>query len=146
MANVRTAEDFGLDVSPERDRNPYEWMASALESDEQWANVEERDWFRSAQAIAEEQEFFHWKLEFPEVFYDTNGSLQDSAGYDAVIGNPLYIRIQSIRNRSSNLADFYTSQYRAATGNFDVYTLFTEHGYGLLNENGRLGYIDPINS
>lgn len=36
--------------------------------------------FEWAKKISEEEKFFHWKLEFPDVF--------ESGGFDAVIGNP----------------------------------------------------------
>jgi hypothetical protein len=45
-----------------------------------------------ARAMAAERRFFHWQLAFPEVFYDANGQpLEDSAGFDAVVGNPLFL-------------------------------------------------------
>jgi hypothetical protein len=34
---------------------------------------------------------FHWRLEFPDVFYDEDGQLLPTAGFDAVLGNPPYI-------------------------------------------------------
>ncbi|MGQ9823293.1 MAG: Eco57I restriction-modification methylase domain-containing protein, partial [Thermogutta sp.] len=39
-----------------------------------------------AQAVAERQRFFHWPLEFPEVFAD--------GGFDVVLGNPPWERIK----------------------------------------------------
>lgn len=32
--------------------------------------------------------FFHYELEFPDVFYNNNGQLKPNSGFDAVIGNP----------------------------------------------------------
>jgi len=44
-----------------------------------------------AQDIAANQRFFHWKLEFPEVFIDIqNQAWSQNGGFDAVIGNPPY--------------------------------------------------------
>jgi hypothetical protein len=111
MANVRTAEDFGLDVSTEGDRNPYEWMASALESDEEWAEVEERDWFTSAQAMAEEENFFHWKLEFPEVFYEKGGEPLVEAGFKIVVGNPPYVSNWELTAANENLPSSLEKMY-----------------------------------
>ena len=34
------------------------------------------------------ERFFHWELEFPEVFFDVDGVPLDRGGFDAVIGNP----------------------------------------------------------
>ena len=41
-----------------------------------------------ARRVAERQKFFHWTLEFPEVFFDANGDPRANGGFDAVIGNP----------------------------------------------------------
>jgi hypothetical protein len=66
MATVHTADEFGLDV-PE---DAIERMARAIEDEEAWAALEDTDWFRAAQAMADEEGFFHWELEFPAVFFD----------------------------------------------------------------------------
>jgi hypothetical protein len=41
-----------------------------------------------AENIARERRFFHWELEFPEVFFNEDGTLRNSPGFDAVIRNP----------------------------------------------------------
>jgi len=88
MANVHTAEEFGLDVPSD----VYERMAEALR-DDSWEDIEGQDWFESAQRMAEDEHFFHWELEFPVAFYDEGGTRRDSEGFDAVIGNPPYAQI-----------------------------------------------------
>jgi type I restriction-modification system DNA methylase subunit len=81
---------------------------------------------------------FDWdgKDGFPEIM--KNG------GFDAVIGNPPYIRIQALKEWAPKEVEFYKSGYiSASAGNYDIYVVFVEKGLGLLNENGRLGYILP---
>ena len=39
-------------------------------------------------AMGETRRFFHWELEFPEVFFNADGSPRELPGFDAVIGNP----------------------------------------------------------
>jgi hypothetical protein len=40
-----------------------------------------------------DNDYFHWELAFPEVFYDEYGNRRgEAAGFDAVIGNPPYVR------------------------------------------------------
>jgi len=41
-----------------------------------------------AEQTARERRFFHWELEFPEVFFNDDGSPRKSPGFDAVMGNP----------------------------------------------------------
>jgi len=49
---------------------------------------------KSALAAAECYRFFHWKLEFPDVFIAPDGSgFAPDAGFDCVIGNPPWERI-----------------------------------------------------
>jgi type I restriction-modification system DNA methylase subunit len=79
---------------------------------------------------------FDWKAAFPQVF------AQD--GFDAVIGNPPYIRIQTLQETSPIDVNFFKKKYKAASkGNYDIYVVFVEKGLSLLNEKGKLGLILP---
>ncbi len=81
---------------------------------------------------------FDWKGAFPEVFTG------DSPGFDAVIGNPPYIRIQALKEWAPVEVEHYKRAYRAAgKGNYDIYVVFVEKGLQLLNKTGRLGFILP---
>jgi type I restriction-modification system DNA methylase subunit len=79
---------------------------------------------------------FDWKGEFPQVFIQ--------GGFDVVIGNPPYIRIQTLQETSPIDVDFFKKKYKAASkGNYDIYVVFVEKGLSVLNEKGRLGFILP---
>lgn len=52
------------------------------------SEASERPWWREFQAIRTRERFFHWELEFPEVFVDT-----DRPGFDAVLGNPPWDKV-----------------------------------------------------
>jgi hypothetical protein len=84
--------------------------------------------------------FFHWELEFPEVFLDANGRRRADGGFDAVIGNPPYIRIQAL---GRELASYCRRRYATASGSFDTYVPFIERSMSLLRPDGRLGFIVP---
>jgi hypothetical protein len=96
---------------------------------------------------AKSYRFFHWELEFPEVFYGPRpGSQQaierlEDAGFDAVIGNPPYVRVQELRQTNSALADFLGERYRSAVRNFDLYLPFFEMGLSI--STGQVSYIAP---
>lgn len=66
-----------------------------------------------------------------------------ASGFDLVIGNPPYLRIQGIRQSAPEEADFYKKHYVSATGSFDLYVIFMERGLQLLKERGILNYINP---
>jgi len=81
---------------------------------------------------------FDWERAFPEAFSG------DDPGFDAVIGNPPYIRIQALKEWTPLEVEYYKKAYRAAgKGNYDIYVVFVERGLSLLNKRGQLGYILP---
>jgi adenine-specific DNA-methyltransferase len=80
---------------------------------------------------------FEWRFEFPEVLNDDG----DFVGFDVVIGNPPYILIQNINDKS--LFDYFKGSYYTAKYKIDTYHLFFELGYSLLKRNSFLSYISP---
>lgn len=90
---------------------------------------------------------FDWEDAFPEVF---NSERPNGAGFDVVIGNPPYVKLQNFRKVHADMAAFLQKDrsgnvtYKSTqTGNFDLYLPFIEKGISLLNKNGRLGFIAP---
>jgi|AntAceMinimDraft_9_1070365.scaffolds.fasta_scaffold08801_1 hypothetical protein len=80
------------------------------------------------------EEAFEWRFEFPEVL-DDNG---DFVGFDTIIGNPPYIRVQELPYEA---IDYYKINFNVAYKRIDISVLFSELGYNLLNKNGYLNYI-----
>lgn len=85
---------------------------------------------------------FDWEATFPEVFA--------RGGFDIVVGNPPYVKLQNFRAVYPDVTEFLKNDragnvtYESTqTGNFDLYLPFIEKGITLLNETGRLGYIAP---
>jgi len=68
------------------------------------------------------------------------GDILAAGGFDAVIGNPPYVRIQT--THADDLR-YFDSHYASATGNYDIYCLFVERGLECLKSTGRLGFIVP---
>ena len=79
---------------------------------------------------------FDWNIEYSNVM--------KAGGFDVVIGNPPYIRIQALKEwaplEAESLKHFYRS---ASVGNYDIYVVFVEKALSLLNKNGQMGYILP---
>lgn len=79
---------------------------------------------------------FEWRFEFPEVLNE-NG---DFVGFDAVIGNPPYVGLQSIKQDSEALSKLGYATFDK-TG--DLYVLFCERGNKILKHKGELSFIIP---
>ncbi|MBF0389117.1 MAG: Eco57I restriction-modification methylase domain-containing protein [Desulfamplus sp.] len=79
---------------------------------------------------------FDWNIEF--------SAIMQNGGFDAIIGNPPYVRIQAMKEWSPLEVGFYRKQYFAASkGNYDIYVVFVEQGLNLLNPKGVIGFILP---
>ena len=79
-------------------------------------------------------ELFLYKLWFGEVIKD--------GGFDVIIGNPPYLRVQGI---DKEISEEYKKIYKSAIGKYDLYVLFVEKGLNLLSKGGILNYIIPHN-
>ena len=65
-------------------------------------------------------------------------------GFDAVIGNPPYIRVQALTEWAPVEAALYKKHYKTAgAGNYDIYVVFIEKSLQILRAGGRLGFIVP---
>ncbi len=87
---------------------------------------------------------FDWEDAFPEVFAQGAHSTGSGQGFDAVIGNPPYIRIQAMQEWAAEQVEYFKRKYKAASkGNYDIYVVFIEKALSLLNEKGKMGFILP---
>lgn len=82
---------------------------------------------------------FDWDEEFSNIM--VNG------GFDAIVGNPPYVRIQNMQRYSPEEIKYYQaddSQYIVAKkATIDKYFVFIQRAIDLLNPTGLLGYIVP---
>ncbi|MEA2113472.1 MAG: Eco57I restriction-modification methylase domain-containing protein, partial [Patescibacteria group bacterium] len=100
--------------------------------------------------------FFLWNLYFSEVFlsgaksasggHNKDGHVRRSGsggGFDIVIANPPYIRIQEIQKNDSQLATRLKDSFLSASGSFDIYACFVELAIRLICDKGNISYILP---
>ncbi|HNX40660.1 MAG TPA: Eco57I restriction-modification methylase domain-containing protein, partial [Methanothrix sp.] len=129
LSNVWLSTYFGNSV---KDDDYYELQNHlSPEKHPDWAGLRGQEWFVRAQRLAEEKRFFHWELEFPEAFSG------ETRGFDAVIGNPPYVRQEKLGFDKNYLVMKYKSYHSIA----DLYVYFIERGVSLLNSCGIFSYI-----
>ena len=87
-----------------------------------------------AMAFAQEKRFFHWFLEFPEVF--------NEGGFDCILGNPPYLGGAKISgNFGSYLLSYLHNQYEGTGGQCDYVAYFVRRDFNLISDVGFLGLI-----
>jgi adenine-specific DNA-methyltransferase len=85
---------------------------------------------------------FDWEQAFPQAFLPSPAG-RGRGGFDAVIGNPPYLRIQGLQEFYGNQVEYLAAHCKSAVKRFDLYLLFIEKGFQLLKDGGRLGFICP---
>ena len=81
---------------------------------------------------------FDWESE--QGFSD----IMKAGGFDCVIGNPPYIKIQTLQEFQPHIVTYLKNRYKSASEkNIDIYVVFIEHILPLLNSEGLSGYILP---
>ena len=93
------------------------------------------DFYEGKQATMFDQEevyrinAFDWQNEFPDVM--------KRGGFDAVIGNPPYVRQEGL----GQFKAYFESHYETFVSTADLYVPFVEKGHKLLNSSGVFGMI-----
>src|SRR5215203_4986134 len=135
LADLATATHFGVEV----DRTHWEALADYIAGRIAYVPQQFQRWLDESAEIADEHRFFHWELEFPEIFFNRQGRRKGGeAGFDAVVGNPPYLRQEALGPIKSYYAETYPETYHGAA---DLYVYFYEQGLRQLRRGGRMSYI-----
>ena len=135
LANLVGATHFGLAI----DQALWKPLADYATGRVSIAPPQFDTWLQTAATFSAQYRFFHWELEFPEVFFDRQGQLKGAAaGFDAVIGNPPYVRQEELGQFKPYFAAAYPETYN---GIADLYVYFYQQGLRLIRVGGRMSYI-----
>ncbi|MGL6023960.1 MAG: Eco57I restriction-modification methylase domain-containing protein, partial [Cetobacterium sp.] len=99
--------------------------------------------FKEWAELAKANQFFHWELEFPEVFNGNN------KGFDCIIGNPPYggklpLEIKKYVSHQYESAKIGLDGIIKTKGSIDTFSLFIDLSTKLLKTNSKFGYIVPL--
>jgi len=88
----------------------------------------------------------------PFSYHEAFAEVFKAGGFDVIIGNPPYIKLQNMRRIQPEATDYWVQAKNAdgsvkfrsvQTGNYDIYLPFIEQSVGLLHPEGRMGLIAP---
>ncbi len=138
LLDLWTAQHFGVKNTKDLVFQSARDVIMAYQNDAADASKAEHDAVAQTARLRTEKKFFHWELEFPEVFYELDSQdKRDNPGFDAVVGNPPYgYRV------TSDIDDYLEEAFgKAESENIAEY--FVEKCFRILNRSSDWGMIIP---
>ena len=151
ILDLLVAKHFGFPNAPgivehgqNIDLSTRDTFLESLEDDD------ERQLVLDVEGLAKQidRRFFHWEIEFPEIFFGfidddhrqirhQAGIESGSAGFDYIVGNPPYVRQEALKSFKAFLKDTFAT-FGSTT---DLYVFFQEREVHLIRAGGRMGMI-----
>jgi len=133
-SEILTHNLFGVDVNSESVEiaKLSLWIKTARRGkvlDSLDANLRVGDSLIEDSSFAYRSHGFEWKTAFPDIFA--------AGGFDVVLGNPPYVRMELIKL----MKPWLEKRYEVVSERADLYAYFFERGIKLLKPGGRLGFI-----
>ena len=116
-------------------------------------------WLDVARTVGAAHRFFHWPIEFADIFYDAAGRPRRRPGFDAVVGNPPWEMLRrdagmpapedagaAARSAPGRLVRFIRESGRYPScrqGHVNLYQPFLELALSIGREGGRIGLVLP---
>ena len=139
LADLVTATHFGVGIDRAQWPSLADYATGRSFIVPQKQAAEYTGLMEAAEELARRDRYFHWELEFPEVFFNHRGEPKgDGAGFDAVIGNPPYVRQEQLAPFKPYFAATYPETF---AGVADLYVYFYQQGLQLTRRGGRMSYI-----
>ncbi|MCH7687094.1 MAG: Eco57I restriction-modification methylase domain-containing protein, partial [Planctomycetes bacterium] len=151
ILDLLVAKHFGFPTAPgivgngqNIDLTTRDTFLESLEDDD------ERQLVMDVEELAKQRDrrFFHWEIEFPEIFFGfidenqrqirhKNRVESGSAGFDCLVGNPPYGPL------SNELRPFVFATLETGSGKPDIYAYFIETSARRIRAGGRTAFIAP---
>lgn len=132
---IKDAEPFLLQYGPQINLDNLKKSIDSL-------HKKDKGTIDSIEKIAQEKRFFHWEIEFPEVFFERIGVLEqkvekkENPGFDCVIGNPPYGILKE--------KNYFKEIFPATSQTLDAYSAFIEQSQTFLKIKGFNSFIVPV--
>lgn len=84
-------------------------------------------------AVSEEKRFFHWFLEFPEIF--------EQGGFDCILGNPPYLGDRKLRGTFGSFFIEYVQDTYKPAAIVDLVTYFLRRNFSIVKPGGFFSLI-----
>jgi len=140
LLDIFVARHFGVKRADEFLRL---YGADAIQAGPETVGEPYAEVMRQARELYHEKRFFHWDLEFPEVFIDLErATWKEDPGFDAVVGNPPWLGVRT-GSIDSKLLHWMRRNFVAAVGQFDLAAIFLELGSRLMFGLGQVGFVVP---
>ncbi len=123
------------------------YAEAIFDNDYSKSNTQDKQAISTALELAQSKRFFHWELEFPEVFYDA-AQRKENGGFDAVVGNPPYDELsEDALGRVLDEASFLSNEpiYKLlGGGRLNWYHYFIMLALKVVQIRGLNGFIIPM--
>ena len=134
-------EAYGLKIIPWKEFR----QKLGTESLDFYSTFDSKESGLNVKQLREKIDFFHWEIEFPEIFFDQNGETKKDAGFDIIIGNPPYIKEYSHRQIFEDLKKCKVPNASYYQGKMDFWYIFSCMSLDLLKKNGHHGFVATNN-
>ena len=129
-AEINTQKNWGNKVNKQLFKDLEKATANLKKLEAERDDIETNKIFENA---------FEWRFEFPEVLNEDG----DFMGFDVVIGNPPYMRVQEIQVSQPAQKNYYESKYQNAKAAYDLANIFFELAVNISSKNSNNAFIFP---
>ncbi|MBX3364028.1 MAG: Eco57I restriction-modification methylase domain-containing protein [Phycisphaeraceae bacterium] len=156
LLDILVARHFGHGTATSILQHGSDLDLSSREAFFESLTASDRRLVSAVDALAKDRRFFHWDLEFPEVFYTFAGLAdgrverlaEGEAGFDAIVGNPPYDELSehAAGHELPELAFFrQVPLYKPAQGGrLNLFRLFMVRSLVLMAGQGQNAFIVPM--